>query len=97
LPTFSLDREHETLYGIGIDKGVTADAVAGTTEYTQLWRDNVLRNFSVCKTTLYIDKPGKHTLQIYANSPGVIVQKVVMNFGGMKKSFLGPNPLKVKQ
>jgi hypothetical protein len=97
LPTFSLDREHDTLYGIGLDKGVTADAVAGTQEYTQLWRDNVLRNFSVCKTTIYIDKPGKHTLQIYANSPGVIVQKVVMDFGGMKKSFLGPNAVKVKQ
>ncbi len=96
LPTFALDRKHDTLYGIGLDKGVTADAVAGTTEYTQLWRDNVLRNFSVCKTSLYIDKPGKHTLQIYANSPGVVVQKVVMDFGGMKKSFLGPHPVKVK-
>ncbi|WP_165953080.1 glycosyl hydrolase 115 family protein [Pedobacter changchengzhani] len=97
LPTFALDREHDTLYGIGLDKGVTADAVAGAQEYTQLWRDNVLRNFSVCKTSIYIDKPGKHTLQIYANSPGVIVQKVVMDFGGMKKSFLGPKPIKVKK
>lgn len=96
LPVFSLDNDHHTRYSVSIDKGVSSDAVAGSQEYTQLWRDNVLRNFSVYKSSLYIDKAGMHTLQIYCTDPGMIIQKIVVDLGGLKKSFLGPEPTKMK-
>lgn len=96
LPVFSLDEKHETRYGVGIDNGVTSTAIAGSKEYMQSWKDNVLRNFSVYKSSLYIDKPGKHTLQIYCTDPGMIIQKIIIDLGGLKQSFLGPNPEKIK-
>ncbi|MEO8853806.1 MAG: glycosyl hydrolase 115 family protein [Ginsengibacter sp.] len=96
LPVFSLDDKHETRYGVGIDNGITTNAIAGSKEYMQSWKDNVLRNFSVYKSSLYIDKPGKHTLEIYCTDPGMVVEKIIIDLGGLKQSFLGPTSEKIK-
>lgn len=37
-----------------------------------------------------ISKPGKHTLKYWVVNPGVVLQKLVLNFGGVKPSYLGP-------
>lgn len=55
-----------------------------------------MRNFSVYKSSLCIDKPCKNTLQIYCTDRGMVIQKIVIDFGGLKKSFLGPCPEKIK-
>ena len=44
------------------------------------------------KTTLHIDKPGKHTVKIICGDAGTVLQKVVLDFGGMKRSYMGPQP-----
>ena len=33
-------------------------------EYAQIWYESVLKNCRINKTTLHIDKPGKHTVKI---------------------------------
>lgn len=47
-------------------------------------------NCAVNKSTLHIDKPGRHTLRIRVGDPGIVLQKIVLDFGGMKRSYLGP-------
>jgi hypothetical protein len=94
LPVFPLssDRDfgfHEqgtaqTRYAVCIDDGPVALPSSSAPEYTQTWSDNVLRNVAINKSTFYIDKPGKHTLHIKAGDPGMVIQKVVIDFGGMK-------------
>lgn len=59
-------------------------------EYAQAWYENVLKNCAVKKTTLHIDRPGKHTVKIRCGDPGLVIQKIVLDFGGMKRSYAGP-------
>jgi hypothetical protein len=41
-------------------------------------------------------KKRKHTLKYQAISPAVILQKAVVDFGGLKKNYLGPQETKNK-
>lgn len=106
LPIFPLssDRDfgfHEqntsqTRYAVSIDDGPVALPSSSSPEYTQTWYENVLRNAAINKSTFHIDKPGKHTLHIKCGDPGMVIQKIVIDFGGMKKSYTGPAPTKVE-
>ncbi|GAB3012035.1 glycosyl hydrolase 115 family protein [Niabella terrae] len=107
LPTFPLssDRDfgfHEqgtlqTRYAVSIDEGAVALPSSSAGEYTQDWQDHVLRNAAINKSTLYIDKPGKHSLHIKCGDPGIVLQKIVLDFGGMKKSYQGPPTTRVQK
>ncbi len=55
-----------------------------------IWNTWVAENV-IKKTTQHtIDKPGKHTLRYWVVSNGVVLQKLVADFGGLKPSYLGP-------
>ena len=41
-------------------------------------------------TTHNLSTPGAHTLKIWALEPGVIIQKIVVDLGGLRPSYLGP-------
>ncbi|MGZ3852449.1 MAG: hypothetical protein ACXVBX_06650 [Flavisolibacter sp.] len=37
-----------------------------------------------------MSKPGKHTIKYWMMDPGVILQKLLVDFGTLKPSYLGP-------
>lgn len=41
-------------------------------------------------TTTHNVGVGSHVLSIWAVEPGVVFQKIVMNLGGVRASYLGP-------
>ncbi len=104
LPTFviSADRGYagheqtnlETQYGVMIDNGPVMIPSTSSIEYAQIWYESALKNCRVNKTTLHIDKPGKHTLKILCGDAGTMFQKAVIDFGGMQRSYIGPRPTK---
>jgi hypothetical protein len=48
-------------------------------------------NSAIIKTSgHYIAKPGKHTIKFWMINPGPVLQKLVVDMGGVKQSFLGP-------
>lgn len=106
LPTFPLhaDRdfrlnEHtntDTKYSVQIDGGALATPATSHAEYSQVWYESVLRNSVVNKSTLHVDRPGRHTLRIRTGDPGIVVQKIVLDFGGMKRSYLGPQSTRIE-
>ena len=71
----------------GDGKSTLLSVMAGMLEPDE---GRVLRNGAVNKSTLHIDKPGRHTLRIRVGDPGIVLQKIVLDFGGMKRSYLGP-------
>lgn len=97
LPLFPVNSESDTRYGIMIDNGMVHWMTTAAKEYSSQWKLNVARNSAVSMVNLNIEKPGKHTLKLLCGDPGMIIQKVVIDFGGMKRSYLGPKPTLVRQ
>lgn len=107
LPTFPLTPEAgyagheatnvETRYGVTINDGALMRPSTSSFEYAQTWYENVLKNCRVNKTTLHVGKPGRNTVKIVCGDPGVVIQKIVLDFGGMKRSYLGPPPTPVAE
>ncbi|MDR2674586.1 MAG: glycosyl hydrolase 115 family protein [Opitutaceae bacterium] len=105
LPTFPLSDAddyagHEstnvqTKYGVCVDDGAVLTPTTSSFEYANDWYVNVLRNCAIQKSTLNIDKPGRHTLKIICGDPGTVLQKIVIDLGGQKRSYQGPPSTRV--
>jgi hypothetical protein len=54
------------------------------------WEESVKDNARLVKTKLTIPNPGYHTLKLWMVDPGVVLQKLVVDLGGLKPSYLGP-------
>ncbi len=56
----------------------------------RIWGEWVANNIIIKTTRHLISKPGKHVLKFWMINPGVVLQKLVIDFGGVKPSYLGP-------
>jgi hypothetical protein len=56
----------------------------------QDWEKIVADNARHSHTTHMLAKPGYHTLKVWMVDPGVVLEKLVVNLGGVKSSYLGP-------
>jgi hypothetical protein len=54
------------------------------------WEASVENNARYARTRHTLAKPGYHTLKIWMIDPGVVLQKLVVDLGGLKPSYLGP-------
>ncbi|WP_250035475.1 glycosyl hydrolase 115 family protein [Paractinoplanes maris] len=83
-------------YGVSIDGqspqvvNVTKATGANDTTMNRQWARNTSDNINRTTTTHTIDTPGAHTLTFWAVDPTVIVQRLVVDTGGVKYSYLGP-------
>ncbi|ACE84961.1 conserved hypothetical protein [Cellvibrio japonicus Ueda107] len=70
------------------EKPQIVDIVADMSE--QAWEESVKRDIRTISSRHRVDRAGPQTLRIYMVDPGVSLQKVVINTGGLKPSYLGP-------
>lgn len=47
-------------------------------------------NIALTYTTHTVEEAGDHTVKLWMVNPGVIVQKIVVDAGGMLPSYFGP-------
>jgi hypothetical protein len=69
---------------------VPANYSVGAGDGLHDWERAVSDSARVVKTQLSLPKPGEHTLKVWMVDPGVVLQKIVVNCGGEKPSYLGP-------
>jgi len=62
------------------------NAQNGNREWEKCVADNTRRS----RASFMIPRPGYHTLKIWMVDPGVMLEKVIVNLGGLKPSYLGP-------
>ena len=90
LPTFPLSPGLSNRFAVMLDNGLLKSGSNDAKEFSSEWRENVLRNSTIVSFTMNLGKPGRHTLKLFCEDPGVVVQKIVIDLGGMKRSCLGP-------
>lgn len=54
------------------------------------WNRWVANNINVQTSQHQVKNAGKHTIRIWYMDPGIVVQKLVLDTGGLKESYLGP-------
>ncbi|MGI4022877.1 MAG: glycosyl hydrolase 115 family protein [Janthinobacterium lividum] len=54
------------------------------------WNKSVADNIRILTSTHNFKKPGQHVLKFWMVDSGVVLQKLVLDFGGLKPSYLGP-------
>ena len=59
------------------------------------WAQGVLNNTRVASAKLKVPAPGPHTLKIFGIEAGVVIDKLVIDCGGLKPSYLGPPETRV--
>lgn len=65
-------------------------------EYDRMWKDQVMRNGIACRLRFPVDRTqSSHLLVIKGIDPGQMVQRVIVDWGGLLPSYIGPqNPSK---
>jgi hypothetical protein len=56
----------------------------------RVWEKSAGDNAHYADSTHALTKPGYHTLKVWMIDPGVVLQKLVVNLGGLRPSYLGP-------
>ncbi|TZF86497.1 glycosyl hydrolase (plasmid) [Pedobacter sp. BS3] len=56
----------------------------------EAWKQSVADNIKILKSVHNRLKPGRHVLRYWMVDPGVVLQKIVINLGDLKPSYLGP-------
>ena len=55
-----------------------------------VWNNAVLDGVRTIKSSIKVNKAGEHKLRIYLVDPALVLQKLMIDTGGLKPSYLGP-------
>lgn len=83
-------------YAVSLDDGapvtvnVTAVTGADDTDMNPQWARNTSDNATVTATVHTVGAPGRHVLRFWMVDPTVVLQKLVVDTGGLRPSYLGP-------
>ncbi|MDE6153686.1 MAG: glycosyl hydrolase 115 family protein, partial [Muribaculaceae bacterium] len=91
-PFFPLNAMAGTQFGVSVDGGDMQTAEYRPIEWSHEWKTNVLRNSTENKFTFLIDPQREsHTVTLHAIDAGQIIQRIVVDYGGLKPSYVGPS------
>ena len=89
-PTIDFHQQGGLKYGISIDDEAPQIVNLHADKSANAWGKSVSDNIIICNSKHTIIKPGKHTVKFWRVDAGVVLQKLVMDLGGLKPSYLGP-------
>lgn len=90
-PTLNFHNDEGLKYAVAIDEEQPQIiSINKDDNNVRTWERWVANNIIIKTTNHAITKPGKHILKYWMVSPAVVLQKLVVDFGGLKPSYLGP-------
>ena len=99
LPTQPISSEYQVRFSVTVDDQLPTvmneKLKEEMDELNREWQTNVLSAVSVQTCKINLGQPGKHVLKVSMIDPGVVIDKIVINTGGLKPSYFGPNETRV--
>ena len=94
-PTLNFLPGRDFKIGLSIDEGDTELITVVPKEFNaqngnREWEQTVMDNTRFVKGNITVSEPGYHTLKIWMIDPGLVLEKIVVNTGGLRPSYLGP-------
>ncbi|MBT1702314.1 glycosyl hydrolase 115 family protein [Chryseosolibacter indicus] len=89
-PTIDFKQQGGLKYAIGFDNEVPRVINVHENETQKVWGESVKDNIRIIKSEHNINTPGLHTLKFMMVDPALVLQKIVIDCGGAKQSYLGP-------
>ncbi len=77
-------------YGISFDDEEPQIVNVHADESLQAWERSVADGATVLRSKHTIAKPGYHVLKFWALDPGLVLEKLIVDTGGLRPSYLGP-------
>jgi hypothetical protein len=87
LPTHPLNKNFGMRYAVCVDDGPIRIIDFRMVGRSEEWKQNVLRNEAIKEIDLPPLKQGRHILVIYAIDPGVVLDRLLLTFGDVPKSY----------
>jgi hypothetical protein len=87
LPTHPLNKNSGMRYAVAIDDNAPEVLDFKTVGRSEEWKQNVLRNNSIKKFKSQLLNKGRHVLKIYGIDPGVILDRITIDLGGLQKVY----------
>ena len=90
-PTLDFRHEGGLRYAISVDnQSPQVFSLNADDANVRIWEDWVANNIILKTSPLTFRKKGKHVIKFWMIQPGVVLEKLVLDLGGMKESYLGP-------
>jgi hypothetical protein len=89
-PTLNFHNNQGLRFGISFDNEPPQIINMHANKTFQDWEESVRNNITVEVSKHIISEPGKHVLKFWRVDPGVVLQKLVVETGEVKPSYLGP-------
>ena len=95
VPFWPIYKGKSNRIAVSIDGGQPQIFENNFAEYGRSWKDQVMRNGIGCQLHFAINQQATHhTITFKALDPGQMLQKAIINWGGLQKSYTGPYNLK---
>ncbi len=89
-PTLPFNESNGLRYGISFDDETPQLVNLHADNSERAWAQSVSDNVRISTSTHTLPTAGHHVLKIWAVDPGIVIEKIVVDFGGVRKSYLGP-------
>ena len=90
VPTFPLREGQGLRLAIGLDDQPPKMVVVDVPVDSREWAQGVLENTLAGTVELEMPEVGEHVLRVYMVDAGVVLDKIVVDLGGLRRSYLGP-------
>ena len=89
-PTLNFNHSNGLRYAISIDEEAPQVINMHPDLSNRAWEQSVADNIRILTSKHNLSEAGEHVVKFWLVDPGVVLQKLVVDTGGLKPSYLGP-------